>query len=96
MKRLALGLLLAAVGAGCHRERLTARDCGLILDRITELELAERGFHDPALAARRKGEMRARLKGELDACVGRRVRSGARDCALTAPTTEELIRRCLR
>ncbi len=96
MKRLALGLLLAAVGTSCHRERLTAQDCGLILDRITELELAERGFRDPALAVRRKGEMRTRLKAELDACVGHRVRSGALDCALTAPTIEDLSQRCLR
>ena len=96
MKWLALGLLLAAVGTSCHRERMTAQDCGLILDRITELELAERGFRDPALAARRKDEMRARLKGELAACVGRRVRRGAMDCALTSPTTEDLSQRCLR
>jgi hypothetical protein len=96
MRRLALGLLLAAVGTSCHRERLSAQDCGLILDRITELELAERGFRDPALAARRKEEMRTRLKGDLDACVGRRVRSGAMDCALTSPTTDDLSQRCLR
>ncbi len=55
MKRLALALLVAAAGTSCHRERLTAQDCGLILDRITELELAERGFRDPELAARRQG-----------------------------------------
>ena len=96
MKWLALGFLLAAVGMSCHRQRLTAQDCGLILDRITELELAERGFRDPALAARRKAEMRARLKGDLDACVGHRVRSDAMDCALTSPTTEDLSQRCLR
>lgn len=96
MKRLVLGLLLAGVGIGCHRERMTAQDCGLILDRITELELAERGFRDPALAVRRKGEMRARLKGELDACVGRSVSRGAMDCALAAPSTEDLTQRCLR
>jgi len=96
MKRLALGLRLAAAGISCHRERLTAQDCGLILDRITDLELAQRGFRDPALAARRKGEMRARLKGDLDSCVGRRVRTGALDCALTSPTMEDLSQRCLR
>jgi hypothetical protein len=96
MKRLTLGLLLAAVGTSCHRERLTAQDCGRILDRVTELELAERGFRDPALAARRKAEMRARFGGDLDACVGRRVRSGAVDCALTSPTIEDLSERCLR
>ena len=96
MRWLAVGLLLGAFGTSCHRERLTARDCGLILDRITELELTERGFHDPLLAARRKGEMRSRLKEELEACVGRRAKSGATDCALTSPTTEDLIQRCLR
>jgi hypothetical protein len=96
MKRLVLALLLAVVGAGCHRERLTAQDCGLILDRITELELAARGFRDVALAARRKAEMRVRLKEDLGACVGRRVRSGAMACALTSPTTADLSRRCLR
>jgi hypothetical protein len=96
MKRLAFALLLAGVGSGCHQERMTSHDCGLILDRITELELVERGFRDPALAARRKGEMRSRLKGELDACVGRIVKRGAMACALTASTTEDLTQRCLR
>jgi hypothetical protein len=96
MKRLALAFLLASIGTSCHRERLTAQVCGLILDRITELALAERGFHGPALAARRKDEMRTRLKGELDDCVGRRVRSRAIQCALTSATTEDLTQRCLR
>jgi hypothetical protein len=96
MKRLALALLLAGIGTSCHRERLTAQDCGRILDHITELALAERGFRDPVLAARRKDEMRTRLKGELDECVGLRVRSGAIKCALASPTTEDLTQRCLR
>jgi hypothetical protein len=96
MRGLAFWLLLAAAGTGCNRERLTAQDCGRLVDRITELELAERGFRDPALATRRKGEVRGRLKAELDACVGRPVRSGALACALAAPTTRDLAERCLR
>jgi hypothetical protein len=96
MRWLALGLLLATFSTGCHRERLTAQDCGRILDRITELELAARGFRDPALAARREAEMRSRFKSDLDACVGRRVSSDAMSCALAAPTTEDLSQRCLR
>ena len=96
MKRLALVLVVVFFGLSCRRERLTAQDCALILDHVTELELAERGFHDPALAARRKAEMRSRLKGELDACIGRHVKSGAIACALTSPTTEDLSQRCFR
>jgi hypothetical protein len=80
----------------CRRERLSTDGCRELLWRITDLELAERGFRDPALAARRKAELQVRLEPELRSCEGRRVRPGAMACARTARSAEELSHRCLR
>jgi hypothetical protein len=88
-------LLLAVLVAGCRRHTTTAEDCGRILDRITDLELAERGFRDPALAARRRADVRARFAEELAACVGRSAGAGAMACVERARTAEEISHRCL-
>jgi hypothetical protein len=86
------GLLVLA----CRRHRMSEEDCRLVLDRITEIELAESGFRDPVLASRRKLEMRARLATELAACTGRRVHGDALSCVQRARTAEELSHHCLR
>jgi hypothetical protein len=89
-------LLLFAAPAACRRHRMSPDDCQVVLDRITELELRERGFRDPALAARRKREMRARFSSELGGCTGRRVHPEALSCVQAAQSAEELSHRCLR
>jgi hypothetical protein len=94
MKRVVLLALLAC--AGCRRHRMTAEDCRLVLDRITEIELHEAGFRDPVLLARRQAELRARFAPELAACQGKRVRRDALDCIRQARTAEVLSHRCLR
>jgi len=94
MKRLLLLVLL--LPAGCRRAPLSAEDCRRILDRIVDLELAERGFRDPALAERRKNELRALFSPDLAACVGRRVRPDALACVARATSAEDLSHHCLR
>jgi hypothetical protein len=91
-----VSLAVASATMGCRRERLTPQDCRELLGRITDLELAERGYRDPALAARRKAELAIRLAPELAACEGRRVRPGALECARSARTAEDLSHGCLR
>jgi hypothetical protein len=91
-----MALSTALSSLACHRERLSANDCRALLGRITDLELAERGFRDPALAARRKAALQTRLAPELATCVGRRVRPGALACAQSARSAEDLSHRCLR
>jgi hypothetical protein len=63
---------------------------------MVDLELAERGFRDPALAVRRKRELEAELAPELRACIGRRARPDALRCAALARNAEELSHHCLR
>jgi hypothetical protein len=97
MRRIQTALMLLSLSSlACRRERLTAEDCRTLLGRITDLELAERGFRDPALTARRKAELQTTLAPELSSCPGRRVRAGAIACAQAARSAEELSHRCLR
>jgi hypothetical protein len=95
---IALVALLAALWltTACRRERLSMADCRQVLDRITDLELAERGFRDPVLAARKKAQLQGELAAEVASCAGRRVRPGAMDCVRRAASSEELSHRCLR
>jgi hypothetical protein len=96
MRPCVLLVALALACGGCRRQRLTARDCHELLGRIVDLELAERGYRDPALAARRKVELELRLAPEIAACDGRRAPSGVLECARRARSAEELSHRCLR
>jgi hypothetical protein len=84
-----------AVVVGC-RHRMTERECSLVLDRIVELELAERGFRDPELARRRQSEVRARLASELSGCTGRRAAGNVEACLAKAKSAEEISHVCLR
>jgi hypothetical protein len=90
-------LLGAALVASCGGARpATEADCGALLDRLVELELAERGFHDPALLSRRQAEARTRFAPDLEACRGRRLPAAALDCATRAATAEAVAHGCLR
>jgi hypothetical protein len=94
---LRLVLLLAAVGpiAGCHRHAATTDDCRAVLDRLIELELAESGFRDAALAARWKADLARRFGPDLHGCVGLRVRDDLPRCLGAARTPEEIAHGCL-
>lgn len=87
-------LILSATG--CRAQPAIAEECQLILDRIVELELAEQGFHDVALAAQKKVQLRSRFATELELCVGRPLQRGALACVRQAHSTEEISHTCLR
>jgi hypothetical protein len=88
-------VVLGAVPVACRREHATAPVCGVVLDRIVELELAEQGFRDPALATQKKRELRTLLGPQLRSCVGRKMRHDALDCVAQARSTEEISHVCL-
>jgi hypothetical protein len=96
MKRIAGLLLLLLAAPGCRRHRMSVDDCRLVLDRIVELELAERGFRDPELARRRQVQLRGKLADELGSCTGRRVHDGVLACVTAARSAEEISHGCLR
>jgi hypothetical protein len=93
MKRL---LCLLTIVVGCHSRRATPADCEHILDRIVDLELRERGFHDPALLERKRVELHRALTSELAQCQGRRLSDHVLDCVASATTTEDITHGCLR
>ena len=89
-------LAALATAPGCRRHQMTAQECGLVLDRIVELELAERGFRDPVLAGRRQAELRARFAADLTGCEGRHVTGDVSACVRSARSAEDISHRCLR
>jgi len=98
---LSLGLMLevafATVGlSACQGRRATAQDCDRIFDRLVEVELAERGLHDPVLLQRRAQVLRSSLVQERASCVGRPLPPAALDCIARAPNAEAVVHRCLR
>lgn len=94
--------LLIALGFGAtllacdEGPRATHADCVAIVDRIVDIELHEQGFRDPALAIRRRREMRKRLELDIRRCVGRRLPKGAMRCVKQARGVEDLSHHCLR
>jgi hypothetical protein len=85
-----------AMVLGCSREVASPEDCRLILDRIVEVELRERGYRDAVLLERKKEELRRLLSPELRRCEGRGLRGNAIDCVRKASSNEEISHRCLR
>jgi hypothetical protein len=99
MKRLSLvafGISAATGMVSCRRAHATSQDCEQILNRIVQLELEERGFHDPVLVDRKQREMREMLAAELKECKGKRMKTEALACVRTAKDTEQISHVCLR
>jgi len=80
--------------AGCGR-KATREDCDVVVDKNVELQLKALGVVDPATVAKRRDEMRASMKDDIDKCVGKRVTDGMISCVKNAETTEK-IDKCLR
>jgi len=94
---LALAALWSLSSAlGCRSTRATPDECARILDRIVDLELHERGFRDPALASRKRDDVRRLLAPEIAECAGKPLRSGALACVEHATSTEQISHDCLR
>lgn len=87
--------LLLSFGAACGGERATEADCRLIFHRLTELELAERGFRDRALVAHKERELEVLFRQSVAQCVGKRLAPGARACLAAARSTEVISHDCL-
>jgi hypothetical protein len=66
-----------------------------VVDRNVELQLKQLGTTDPATVAKRKEEMRASMKDDIDKCVGKRVTDGMMACVRNAQTADQ-IDKCLR
>ncbi len=92
-------LALVALGTtlvGCGRPATDA-DCKLIVERIAETELAKQNVTDPAVVAKRKEEVMARLDPDLmKSCVGKRITDKALACVRRAKTPEEIQTVCLK
>ena len=88
--------MLTSALPACRRTRASSPDCERILDRVVELELAERGFRDQALLDRKRREMRDGLAAQLKECEGKHLNSGALACIAKAKSTEEISHQCLR
>lgn len=86
----AAGLTLA----GCGR-KATREDCEAVVDKNVELQLKALGVVDPATVNKRRDEMRASMKDDIDKCVGKRVTDGMISCVKSAESTEK-IDKCLR
>ena len=97
-RTIALVALLSsfASATACGGRRATREDCRQILDRLVDLELQERGFRDPALAARWRAQAEAAHAAELAACEGQRIPRTALACVQAAASSEEISHRCLR
>ncbi len=94
---IAVGLGVLSFGlTACTRRRASDEDCTAIIDRIVAVELAERGFRDPALLARKQAELQGRLGLEAAQCTGMLVRDGAMACVAQAHDAEEISHTCLR
>jgi hypothetical protein len=87
-----LGFAFLALGCG---RKATRADCELVVDKNVEVKLKADGMNDPALIQKRKDELRASLKDDIDKCVGKRVTDGMLACVKNAETAEQ-IDKCLR
>ena len=87
--------LLASVALVACGRKATRDDCEVVVDRNVELQLKALGVTDPSTVAKRREEMRASMKEDIDKCVGKRVTNGNMACVKNAETAEK-IDKCLR
>jgi hypothetical protein len=84
----------ALILPGCGR-KATREDCEIVVDRNVELQLKALGVTDATVVTKRREEMRASMKDDIDKCVGKRVTDGMMTCVKAADTAEK-IDKCLR
>ena len=89
-----LVVLVALLLPGCGR-KATREDCEAVVDKNVELQLKALGVTDSTIVNKRRDEMRASMKEDIEKCVGKRVTDSMLACVKTAETTEK-IDKCLR
>ena len=97
VSRIACALLFTLSGSlllGCGR-KATREDCEIVVDRNVELQLKALGVIDPIVVGKRRDEMRASMKDDIDKCVGKRVTDSMMACVKTAETADR-VDKCLR
>ena len=87
-------VLLATALVGCGR-KATREDCEAVVDKNVELQLKALGVTEPGVVAKRRDEMRASMRDDIDKCVGKRVTDAMMSCVKSAETAEK-IDKCLR
>ncbi len=87
-----LSLSLCAVACG---RKATRADCEAVIDRNVAVQLKAMNIADPALIAKKQDELRTQLRGEIDACIGKRVTDGMMTCVKAAETPEQ-VDKCMR
>jgi hypothetical protein len=87
-------LLLSVASAGCGHKASDA-DCAFILDRNVEVQMKAMHITDPVAIDKRKTEIQAELKGQLQGCIGKRITDGMLACVARAQTAEA-IDACMR
>ena len=90
------GVGLALILIGCKRDSASAGNCKEVLDKIVELELKEKGFHDPALLERKLAEFRRSFATELRECEGKHLKEGAIACVRQAKSAEQISHQCFK
>jgi hypothetical protein len=90
----AIVLFAALALTGCGR-KATREDCDAVVDKNVELQLKALGVVEPGTVAKRRDEMRASMKDDIDKCVGKRVTDSMISCVKNAESTEK-IDKCLR
>jgi hypothetical protein len=93
MRSFYVACLLACL-LGCGR-KATRADCEAVVDKNVEVKLKAEGIADPSVIDKRKAELRASLRDDIDRCVGKRVTDGMLSCVKGAETAEQ-IDKCLR
>ncbi len=88
-----LALALALL-AGCGHKASEA-DCSFILDRNVEVQMKAMHNSDPVMIDKRKREIEAELKPQLQGCIGKRITDGMLACVARAQTAEA-IDACMR
>ena len=100
LRRVVVPLSLLAIAAlalplaGCGR-KATKEDCEAVVDKNVELQLKALGVTDPAIVSKRRDEMRASMRDDIDKCIGKRVTDSMMACVKNAETAEK-IDKCLR
>jgi hypothetical protein len=89
-----LVLCAPAMLVGCGR-KATREDCEVVVDKNVELQLKALGVTDPAIVTKRREEMRAAMRDDIEKCVGKRVTDANMSCVRNAETADK-IDKCLR